>query len=239
MSEPVPNVTPLLSAPASPSDEWEKFAVFAEACRILDAAQIPHVMGGGVAIRAYGRPRPLKDGDIFVERAWVFPALDELTRQGNFHTRDTDATWLFKATKWVPGLPMGEVPDEVVVDLIVRTTGDLLVTAETTRNARLVELYGHHYHMMSPEDVLFRKIYSHREGRPDLLDALSMLANPDLELNWAYFMSLVGKDPGPVLDFLQWACGPEAHAMATPAWTPHRPSVPRRVLQALGRKRIA
>jgi predicted nucleotidyltransferase len=198
----------LLEAPKEHADdERAKFAVFGEACRILDAAGIPHVMGGGVAIRAYGRTRPLKDADIFMQREFVFPAMDELTKSGGFHTRDTDATWLYKAIK-----------SDILVDIIVRTTGNIHMTQQTLEHARRVSLYGYDFNMMGPEDLLFRKIHSHREGRPDQFDALSMLEVPIEAFNWRYFMDMaVSNNLKKVLGFLLWAQA-EVGETVIPRW---------------------
>ncbi len=176
-------------------EEKAKFKVFGEACRILEAAGIPHVMGGGVAVRAYGRTRPLKDADIFLCKEDVFRAMDALTNEGDFHTRDTDATWLYKAIK-----------ADVLVDIIVRTTGNIHCTAQTFKRARRVTLYGHAFLMMGPEDLLFRKILSHREGRPDLFDAFSMFEQPIADFDWDYFVQMCeAKDERRILGFLLWA----------------------------------
>lgn len=198
----------LLEAPKdNPKDERAKFAVFGEACRILDDASIPYVMGGGVAIRAYGRTRPLKDADIFLQKEHVFPAMDELTRQGAFHTRDTDATWLYKAIK-----------SDILVDIIVRTTGNIHMTKQTYEHARRFELYGYNFLMMGPEDLLFRKIHSHVEGRPDLFDALSMLEAPIKDFNWEYFMRMtMTNSVRKVLGFLLYAQA-EVGEASIPRW---------------------
>lgn len=198
----------LLEAPRENAcDERGKFAIFGEACRILEDARIPHVMGGGVAIRAYGRSRPLKDADLFMQKTYVFDAMDELTRRGAFHTRDTDATWLYKAIK-----------ADVLVDIIVRTTGNIHMTPEAYERARMVELYGHRFRMMGPEDLLVRKIHSHRDGRPDLGDAISMLEAPIPEFDWRYFARLaLANDYHRVLGFLLWAQG-ELAVTVVPTW---------------------
>ena len=187
----------LLEAPKYDPIEAEKakFEVFGEACRILEAAGIPHVMGGGVAVRAYGRTRPLKDADVFMRKEEVFRAMDALTAMGDFHTRDTDATWLYKAIK-----------ADVLVDIIVRTTGNIHCTEQTFKRARRVELHGHSFLMMGPEDLLFRKILSHREGRPDLFDAFSMLEQPIDGFDWGYFLEMcMGADVRRILGFMLWA----------------------------------
>jgi hypothetical protein len=199
----------LLEAPKDdPIDERAKFAVFGEACRILDMAGIPHVMGGGVAIRAYGRTRPLKDADIFMQKEYVFPAMDELTKAGGFHTRDTDATWLYKAIK-----------SDILVDIIVRTTGNIHMTKQSLEHARRIELYGYSFNMMGPEDLLFRKIHSHREGRPDQFDAFSMLEAPIDGFNWRYFLDMAfeHRDVSRVLGFLLWAQS-EVASSVIPRW---------------------
>jgi hypothetical protein len=172
----------LLEAPKDHQapDERTKFAVFAEACRILEEQGIPYIMGGGVAIRAYGRTRPLKDADIFLEKKWVFPAMDALTRLGGFHTREMDAAWLYKALK-----------HDILVDIIVKTTGNVPITEQTYSHTREAELYGHTYRMMGPEDLMIRKILSHKEGRPDMFDYLSMFEDPIQDFDWHYFMSMV------------------------------------------------
>lgn len=176
-------------------EEKAKFEVFGHACKILEEAGIPHVMGGGVAVRAYGRTRPLKDADIFMRKEQAFRAMDALTAMGGFHTRDTDATWLYKALK-----------GSVLVDIIVRTTGNIHCTEQTFVRARRCELLGHPMLMMGPEDLLFRKIHSHREGRPDQFDALSMLREPIPAFDWAYFLDMVmTNDVRRVLGFLLWA----------------------------------
>lgn len=186
----------LLPFPESTAiDERAKFAVFSEACRILEAEKIPYVMGGGVAVRAYGRVRELKDADLFMQRQEVFKAMDALTREGGFHTRDTDAVWLYKAIK-----------HDVLVDIIVRTTGNILMTDETYARARWVELHGTRFRMMGPEDLIFRKIHSHREGRPDQFDALSMLQTLPPDFDWPYFLSLAQtNDLARILGFMLWS----------------------------------
>lgn len=177
------------------AEERAKFDVFGEACRILEEAGIPHVMGGGVAVKAYGRSRYLKDADIFMRYQDVFRAMDALTLGGSFHTRDTDATWLFKALK-----------GDILVDIIVRTTGNIFCTEKTFERGRIFTLHGHPMRMMGPEDLLFRKIHSHREGRPDHFDALSMVKNPIVDFDWDYFLSLAEQnDLQRVLGFFLWA----------------------------------
>lgn len=167
--------------PAAPRDDAQLLAVGHEACRILEAAEIPCLVGGGVAVWAYGRRRFTKDIDLFIPPRVPHLALDALGKHG-FHTRDTDAFWLYKAIK-----------HDVLVDLIVWTTGNIRVTDETFERARCARIDGMPFTLMSPEDVLFRKILSHREERRDWYDALSMLAAPQASFDWEYLLRLVAE----------------------------------------------
>lgn len=155
-----------------------KFAVFHEAACALDAAKVPYLVGGGLAVRAYGRTRESKDMDLFLPVQHVFTALDTLSDSG-FHTRETDASWLYKALK-----------EGVLVDIIVRTSGDVRLGPETFRHGRRVMIEGYPFPVMGPEDTLVRKIFSEQEGRPDWYDALSMLAAPIQGFDWDYFLKL-------------------------------------------------
>lgn len=175
----------LLQPPKEPSEhdeEREIYGVLAEACYILEDEGIPFVVGGGVALRAYGRARPLKDTDIFLPLRHVFRAMDALTRRGGFHTRDTDGAWLYKAIK-----------NGNLVDLIVRNMGTLEVDEDTMARARIIDVYGHRIPVMGPEDLLIRKILAHVEGRPHLFDAMSMLSTPIEGFDWDYFVDLSHK----------------------------------------------
>lgn len=166
--------------PAARRDDAHLLAIGHEACRILTDAGIPNLVGGGIAVWAYGRRRYTKDIDLFIPARIPLLAMDALGKHG-FHTRDTDASWLYKAIK-----------EDVLIDLIVWTTGNIRVSDATFERARTVQIDGFAFTLMGPEDVLFRKILSHREERRDWYDALSMLTRPQAGFDWTYFLSLVG-----------------------------------------------
>lgn len=168
-----------------------------EACAVLEAAGFPYMIGGGVALWAYGRKRCTKDFDIFLPVQLPHRALNELARRG-FHTRDTDAGWLYKAFK-----------HDVLIDLIVWTTGNIRLDAETFERTRLFAVNGHEFRVMGPEDLLFRKILSFREETPkDWYDALSMVGETQCGFDWDYFMRRVeGRHVYRVLSFFLFAQG--------------------------------
>lgn len=166
--------------PQARRDDAHLLAIGHEACRVLTDAGIPAMVGGGVAVWAYGRRRYTKDMDLFIPPRIPLLALDALGRRG-FHTRETDASWLYKAIK-----------EDVLVDLIVWTTGNIRVNEETFARARAAQIDGLSFTLMGPEDVLFRKILSHKEERRDWYDGLSMIAAPVASFDWEYFLRLVG-----------------------------------------------
>ncbi|MNK61418.1 hypothetical protein D3C87_805780 [compost metagenome] len=166
--------------PAARRDDAHLLAIGHEACRVLTEAGIPSMVGGGVAVWSYGRRRYTKDVDLFIPPRIPLLALDALGRHG-FHTRETDASWLYKAIK-----------QDVLVDIIVWTTGNIRVNDETFERARSAQIDGYSFTLMGPEDVLFRKILSHKEERRDWYDALSMMTRPLAGFDWEYFLKLVG-----------------------------------------------
>ncbi len=162
------------------NDHYRLLATGHEASMILEQSGIPHLAGGGVAVWAYGRRRMTKDIDLFLEHGRQFSAMDILARHG-FHTRDTDANWLYKAIK-----------DDVVIDLITFTTGDIRLDARTFRYMRRQAVDGWEFPLMGPEDVVFRKIYSTDETRfHDWYDALAIVKKQGAAgFDWSYFATM-------------------------------------------------
>ena len=190
---------PATEIPPCPGSE-RILAIGEEARLILQEAGIPALVGGGIALWAYGRRRCTKDMDLFIP--WQCPedALNVLARHG-FHTRDTDARWLYKAIK-----------QDVLIDLIVYTTGNIRLDEETFRRSRTFSLDQYLLPVLGPEDLLFRKILSFREDTPkDWFDALSIVCPTLVEFDWDYFLDRVGdRHAGRALSFLIFAqseCG--------------------------------
>src|SRR5512141_2835005 len=85
------------------------FEVFKQGAMALDRGHVPYVVGGGIAVWAYGRKRWTKDIDLFVKPEDAGRALDALAVAG-FRTEMTDPIWLYKAFK-----------RDVLVDIIFRS----------------------------------------------------------------------------------------------------------------------
>jgi hypothetical protein len=197
-----------LQAGVTMRDAETAFSIYQQATTALDRADIPYVVGGGLAVRAYGRFRVSKDMDLFLSMHRIGATMNVLNQAG-FHTRDTDASWLYKAIK-----------DDVLVDLIVRTTGDIRLEAEAVRRGRWVQLQDRPFFVMGPEDLLLRKVFSEAEGRPDWYDALSMLQQPIAGFDWPYFVELAERHGAErVLSMLLFAATAGARQVI-PLWVP-------------------
>src|SRR5262245_20688652 len=73
-------------------------AVFAEADQVLEAADVPYLLIGGMASAVLGRPRASGDIDLLVAPQDAHRALDALAA-ARFDTDETNPHWLFKASK--------------------------------------------------------------------------------------------------------------------------------------------
>lgn len=140
----------------------------------MEARGIPYVVGGGIAVWAYGRHRDTKDIDLFLKPSDVDAGMNALVGAGYF-TSETEKSWLYKAEKQGVG-----------VDFIIRSAGGFEIDEESFDRAEWHEVMGHRFRMMCPEDVIMRKIFSYHDGRPDWFDAISVLESTAGRLDWDY-----------------------------------------------------
>lgn len=166
------------------------FSTFKEGTDALERSGVPYVVGGGIAVWAYGRRRWTKDIDLFVKPVDAAAALDSLTAAG-FRTEMTDPIWLYKAFK-----------RDVMVDIIFRSKGDIFLDDEALRRAQLRPIDDRAFLFMAPEDLTIRKIFAMIEERRDWYDAISVIDGLDGKLDWHYLIERAQKDPGRVLSFL-------------------------------------
>jgi predicted nucleotidyltransferase len=152
------------------------FRVAGEAIEVLTAEEIPFVVAGGLASAALGRARWTHDVDLFVPHDQADPALEALGAAG-FSTHRAFPEWLHKATK-----------EGVLVDVIFRSSGDVLVDEEMLARARILEFKGLTAPFISPEDLLVVKALAHEEGQPhQWFDALGLMTRSPLD--WSYVVS--------------------------------------------------
>ena len=158
----------------------------------LEEAKIPFALIGGVAVSGQGRPRSTHDVDIFVRPEDAESVMVALADKG-FRTDRIDVEWLFKAFK-----------DEILVDVIFRSRGDLYFDEEMQAHRRWVEYHGRKVPVVSPEDLIIIKCAVHYEGGPHHWhDALALLSHATID--WSYLLRRARRAPRRLLALLLYA----------------------------------
>jgi hypothetical protein len=174
------------------ADDLAFAEVLAETVDALEAATIPYALIGGIASSGLGRPRWTHDIDVFVKPQDAERALDSLAARG-FRTEKTDPRWLLKAFK-----------QDVMVDIIFRSTGGFHLDEEMLQRSVRGEFLGHSVRFIPPEDLLIMKAVVHDEGNPrHWHDALGIIAGA--ELDWDYLLRRAMRAPRRVLSLLLYA----------------------------------
>jgi predicted nucleotidyltransferase len=150
-------------------------AILDETIGVLRAADVTFLLMGGLATSVLGRGRRVTDIDLFVRTADVPATLAALAGAG-FETLVVSPNWLAKAIK-----------DDVLVDVISRSTHDISLTDEVLAHAVEVEIDGRRLASVSPEDLIVMKAVATDEDTSRYWhDALSLLGRSDLD--WAYLV---------------------------------------------------
>jgi len=156
-------------------DEGRFLTVLSEAVAALEAKEIPYLVMGGISSATHGRPRGTNDIDLFVEPENARLTLEALAAAG-FTTEETDPRWLYKGFK-----------DDILVDVIFRSTGDIYLDEEMLAHARVVDVRGCAVRTIAPEDLLIIKALTAAEHMPHHWhDALSVITGSDLD--WDYLV---------------------------------------------------
>lgn len=174
---------------------------------ILDEAQVPYVVGGGIAVNCYVGRRSTHDIDIFVKLDDEDKALEALGGAG-FTTEKTDPEWIYKAFR-----------DDILVDIIFRSHGNIQITDETITRSRLLTCNHHQFKVMPPEDLVLMKIFASREARPHWYDAVDLISMLTDQFDWKYFFSKPAANTKRTLAFLLFADGEKT---SIPNWVIRR-----------------
>jgi len=159
---------------------------------VIEQRKIPYAVIGGLAVKELGRPRITHDIDIFVRPDDAYPVLVALKENG-FDIEKRDPFWLYKAWR-----------DDVLVDIIFRSCGDIYFEEEVQANVRRLPYFGRYINAISPEDFVIIKTAAHQEDNPHHWhDALSVLTQSNL--NWEYLYKRSRHCPRRLLSLLIYA----------------------------------
>jgi predicted nucleotidyltransferase len=146
-------------------------ATLKRAAAALREAEVPFVLGGGVAIWAHGGPESEHDLDFFLKPDDADRALQVLAEAG-FHPEKPAEGWLYKA--W---------DDGVLVDLIFDPTG-VTVDDEFLESAEEAEVHAVRMCVLSPEDVLVTKLLALKEHSLDYDSLLETARAVREQIDW-------------------------------------------------------
>jgi predicted nucleotidyltransferase len=141
------------------------------AAAALRNADVPFVLGGGLAIWARGGPETEHDVDFFVKPDDAERASKALEGAG-FRTEEPPEGWLYKGFR-----------NGVMVDLIYAPRG-LAVDDEFLDRAEALEVHAVQMHVMSANDVLVAKLLAMREHQVDYDQVLEMARTVREQIDW-------------------------------------------------------
>lgn len=163
--------------------------VLDEAVAVVEGEGVPYVFVGGIASAVLGRARWTLDIDILIRANDVERTMRAFERAG-FETAPFSELWLYKAAK-----------GGVVVDVLIRSTGDIYLDEEMLERSSVREFEGRKLPVAPPEDVMVMKALAHSEETPRYwFDALSILARIDLD--WDYLVRRARVGPRRVISLL-------------------------------------
>ena len=151
-------------------------ATMKRAAAVLRDAEVPFMLGGGLAAWARGGPRTDHDVDFFVREEDAERALDALAAAG-MRPEKPPEEWLLKA-----------YDGDVLVDLIFRPSGGPVAEAFFERATNL-EVLGHSLPVASIDDVFATKLLALTEQEPDFSQVLQLARALREQIDWDFVRS--------------------------------------------------
>lgn len=167
----------------TPADTFpELIETMKRAAGALRDAQVPHLLGGGLAAWARGGPPTEHDIDFFVRPADAERALDALAAAGMKPERPPEG-WLLKA--W---------DGEMLVDLIYSPAGGEVDGGFFDRGEEM-EVAAQRLPVASLGDVLSTKLLALNEQEPDLSSVLELARSLREQIDWDFVRSRTADSP--------------------------------------------
>jgi hypothetical protein len=152
------------------------------AAAALRDADVPAMLGGGLAVWARGGPPTEHDVDLYLREADAERGLEALVDAGMRSERPPEG-WLFKAHD-----------GQVVVDLIFRPAGGP-IGDEHFRRAEVLEVMAQPMLVASLDDVLATKLLSLREQELDYGPVLELSRSLREQVDWDFVRDQADSSP--------------------------------------------
>jgi len=157
---------------SDPQREFERLLeAMKKAAGVLQEADVPFVLGGGLACWARGGPKTEHDVDLLVRPADVERAREAFAGAG-MRTEDPPEGWLLKA-----------YDDGVLIDLIFDPQGGAIDDA-TFERAEELEVHATRLQVAALEDVLVHKLLAISEQQPDFSSVLELARALREQIDW-------------------------------------------------------
>lgn len=215
-----------------PADQW---SVYAKVWNEAKKRHVPIAMGGGLALSAYsGYVRNTKDMDLFVTIADHGRLLDIMRDTGftEYTEYPYDPTWSFR------GYNSGFVVDVLWKMLNGRAdVEERWVTGGWNLKIRGVEI-----RLLTPEDLLWSKLYILRRDRCDWPDILNLIYTQGPHMDWTYLLSSLEEDRtvmAGVMNLFKWMCPGRATVLPQGIWERLEMSPPAELGEDVDRSRTA
>jgi hypothetical protein len=167
----------------TPSENFpELIESMKSAAAALRDAEVPYMLGGGLAAWARGGPPTEHDVDFFVRPADAGRALEALVAAGMKPERPPEG-WLLKA--W---------DGETMVDLIFSPAGGTVDDGYFER-AEEMEVAAQRLPVASLGDVLTTKLLALNEQEPDLSSVLEMARSLREQIDWDFVRAQTRQSP--------------------------------------------
>jgi Uncharacterised nucleotidyltransferase len=167
----------------SDADQFEAIKeTLKKAAAALHRAEVPFLLGGGLATWVRGGPESDHDLDFFVKPEDAERALEVLAEEG-MRTEKPPENWLYKA--W---------DGDVMIDLIFSPSGET-ITDEDFERADEMEVNAVRMHVASLEDVIAAKLLALGEHEADYGPILEMTRSVREQVDWAELRTRTAASP--------------------------------------------
>jgi hypothetical protein len=167
---------------SQPDNFPELIEAMKAAAAALRDAEIPHLLGGGLAGWARGGPPTEHDVDFFVREEDAERALDVLVEAGMRPERPPEG-WLVKA--WC---------GEILIDLIFRPSGGPIADEHFDR-AEQIDVMAQPLAVASLDDVITTKLLSLTEQEPDFTSVLELARSLREQIDWEFVRERTAPSP--------------------------------------------